>query len=1021
MSRAPADGGCPYKGLIPYTEQDAAFFFGREQDQAIITANLMSTRLTVLYGPTGAGKSSVLRAGVAHALNLYAQQNSGDDGQPDVAVLVFNNWRDNPVAGLAGAIHTIVTKALRAADRPGVDETLQLDLTAALERWARHFKGELLIILDQFEEYFLYHAHADGDGTFAVEFPKAVNRADLPVNFVLSLREDALSKLDRFKGRLPQLFDNYLRMPRLTRAAAREAITGPLDEYNRRQPNAAGRMSIEPALVEAVLEQVQTGRVTLAREGSGGSEPVPSEAGPSIETAYLQLVLTRLWNEELRQGSRQLRLRTLTALKGAENIVRTHLDTVMGELQPAERDTATEVLRYLVTPSGTKIAYTATDLAIYAKTPVARLTPVLESLTGSGVRILRTVEPPPDQPQATRYEIFHDVLAQAVLDWCARYEQEKEKRRLQAEIAQVQQKAQQTLLERQRAQELLDARKLAEAEARRAEDQARAAQQLRRRNRLVTGAALVAALAALAALVFGVLAGQSRSAALKSADTAQAANISSDASLRTAQAAATEAHNQAVIAQTNEAAAQAAQAAAQVAQATAVRLVTEYANIADQAGTSAASARDALATLAAGTAAAATPDITATAAVEQSQADEAESQRLAGLSGEFVNNNERLALLLAVEAYNTFSSQAATDALQAALNVSAAYSLEPLPGFDTRLEGKIYDVAFSPDGHTLAAVSDAGEIYEMALGGNAVAQYRSDQPGRLFAAAFSPDGRLLAVGSDVSAANNMWEAAGVSTGKPIRSLGETDDWLISIDFHPSDPSLMALGRVDSDIFLWDWGQSSLVKKLAGHADDVWGVAWSPNGELLASGSADSDVRLWEAGTWAPKALLEGHTDIVRSVAWSPNGTLLASGSRDNTIILWDVERGEKQALLKGHTGEVRSVAFSPDGKLLASGGADELVLVWNVADQSIVAEIKNNDSVVTSLAFATVDGEVLLAAGSYDRTLKLYRVQGDQQQSDGPLTAQACQRAQSNFTVEEWFRFFSVDYRVTCSDYPAGD
>ena len=71
MSRAPADGGCPYKGLIPYTEQDAAFFFGREQDQAIITANLMSTRLTVLYGPTGAGKSSVLRAGVAHEYAIY--------------------------------------------------------------------------------------------------------------------------------------------------------------------------------------------------------------------------------------------------------------------------------------------------------------------------------------------------------------------------------------------------------------------------------------------------------------------------------------------------------------------------------------------------------------------------------------------------------------------------------------------------------------------------------------------------------------------------------------------------------------------------------------------------------------------------------------------------------------------------------------------------------------------------------------------------------------------------------------
>lgn len=1033
MTAAAADGLCPYKGLIPYTEQDAAFFFGREQDQAIITANLMSTRLTVLYGPTGAGKSSVLRAGVAHALNVYAQQTTADDGQPDVAVLVFNNWRDNPLTALAGAIHTTITKALRAADRPGVDETLQLDLEAALERWARHFKGELLIILDQFEEFFLYHAQEDGPGTFAVEFPAIVNRADLHVNFVLSLREDALSKLDRFKGRLPQLFDNYLRMPRLTRAAAREAIIRPLDEYNRRQPDRRGFMSIEPALVEAVLEQVQTGRVTLARAGSGGGEPVATaEAGQSIETAYLQLVLIRLWNEELRQGSHQLRLRTLNALKGAENIVRTHLDTVMSGLQPDARDTATEVLRYLVTPSGTKIAYTAADLAIYAKTPVARLTPVLESLTGSGVRILRTVEPPPDQPQATRYEIFHDVLAQAVLDWCARYEQEKEKRRLQTEIAQVQQQAQQTLLEQQqqaqqtlreqqRAQELLDARKLAEAEKRRAEDQARAAQQLRRRNRLVSGAALVAGLMALAALVFGVLAGQSRSAAQAANDlsgaslrTANAANTLSSANLGTAQAASTEAIRQANLALTNGLAAQTAQAA----QATAV---IESTNNAAQAATSGAYIISTLNAQAAGTAAAGTPDFAATSVVEQSQLDEAESKRLAGLSGEFVSSgDQRLALLLAVEAYNTFSSQAATDALLAALDVNAAYSLEPLPGLDRMLNGKIYAVAFSPDGRTLAAVSDAGEILEQPLGGNAALQYRNDQPGRLFAVAYSPDGLLLAVGSDVSAASNVWEAAGVSNGKPVRPLGESADWLLSVDFNPQDSGLLALGRVGSDIFLWDWGRASLAARLSGHRDDVWSVAWSPNGKRLASGSADGTVRLWEGASGAPAAILEGHSDVVRSVAWSPDGTLLASGSRDNTILLWDGATGNRLALLKGHTGEVRSVAFSPDGKLLASGGADQLILVWNVADQSIVAEIKNNDNAVTSLAFTTLNGEVLLAAGSYDQTLKLYRVQGDQLQSDGPLTAQACGRAQSNFTVEEWFRFFSVDYRVTCPEYSAG-
>jgi hypothetical protein len=137
-----------------------------------------------------------------------------------------------------------------------------------LEAWTKRLNGELLIILDQFEEYFLYHAQEDGEHTFAVEFSRAVNNVtgELPGG----LREDALSKLDRFKGRIPILFDNYLRIAHLTREAARNAIEKPLEEYNRRQATEAERVTIEPALVEAVLSQVQTGRVTLAREGSGG-------------------------------------------------------------------------------------------------------------------------------------------------------------------------------------------------------------------------------------------------------------------------------------------------------------------------------------------------------------------------------------------------------------------------------------------------------------------------------------------------------------------------------------------------------------------------------------------------------------------------------------------------------------------------------------------------------------------------------------------------------------------------------
>jgi len=103
----------PYRGLVPYAEQDAPFFFGRHGEREIIIANLMASRLTLLYGMSGVGKSSVLRAGVAFQLNEAAAQNRADYGTPGLAVIVFSDWRDDPAKALAELVRDAV---LRAAD-----------------------------------------------------------------------------------------------------------------------------------------------------------------------------------------------------------------------------------------------------------------------------------------------------------------------------------------------------------------------------------------------------------------------------------------------------------------------------------------------------------------------------------------------------------------------------------------------------------------------------------------------------------------------------------------------------------------------------------------------------------------------------------------------------------------------------------------------------------------------------------------------------------------------------------------
>src|SRR5947209_19891732 len=101
----------PYKGLMPYSEDDAPFFFGREAEQEIITANMLASRLTLLYGASGVGKSSVLRAGVARSLRALGRQHLHDSGAPGLAVVVFDTWRDDPRAGLLAAVEDAVRRA----------------------------------------------------------------------------------------------------------------------------------------------------------------------------------------------------------------------------------------------------------------------------------------------------------------------------------------------------------------------------------------------------------------------------------------------------------------------------------------------------------------------------------------------------------------------------------------------------------------------------------------------------------------------------------------------------------------------------------------------------------------------------------------------------------------------------------------------------------------------------------------------------------------------------------------------
>ncbi len=188
----------PFKGLAPFgdSDLDALFFFGRARETEVIAANLQASRLTVLYGPSGVGKSSVLRAGVAQRLRRRA-------GHGRVEIVA-----SDPV-GSGDAVTARDGARWRARTRA---------------------KATLYLILDQFEEYFLYHADEErASGRSSQTWSPTAACAS---NLLIGIRDDSLALLDTFQRPIPNLLGNRLRLDRLDRAEARAAIVGPLERYN---------------------------------------------------------------------------------------------------------------------------------------------------------------------------------------------------------------------------------------------------------------------------------------------------------------------------------------------------------------------------------------------------------------------------------------------------------------------------------------------------------------------------------------------------------------------------------------------------------------------------------------------------------------------------------------------------------------------------------------------------------------------------------------------------------------------
>lgn len=894
----------PYKGLTHYTEEDSRFFFGRESERQIITANLMASRLTLLYAESGVGKSSLLRAGVARQLRELAAQDLAERGRPEFVTVVFSAWRDEPVAALVDAILAAGSEfdGLPEGPRP-------TGLAEAIELVTERLGATLLVILDQFEEYFLYHPEEGGDGTFATELPRAVNRLDLRAGFLVAIREDALARLDRFQGRIPNLFDNYLRIEHLTLEAARVAIEAPIEELNRTDTGA--RVRIEPELVAAVLEQVTAGKVDLGESGRGsvdGAEPAAQGAVGAekrVETPYLQLVMTRLWTEEAKSGSPHLRLETLRRLGGAETIIRTHLDEAMHALTTTERDAAATIFRQLVTPSGTKIAHSASDLAEYAQLPEGDLTPVLEELSSGDVRILRPVAPPPGELDGSRYEIFHDVLAPAILDWRTRYVQ---------------------------------ARDRAEAEQKLAETEAQARRE-RRRARIFRVVAAVAVAAAMVAAALGFWAyerQQEARSARKAADAIRLLPVDPSQSVRLLSDALREKHSPGAETLLREA----------LSESLLRRTLRGHSDWV----TSAAFTHDGRSI--------------ATASEDRTIRiwDGATGRAMgASISG---HTDQVLAVAFNRDGRYLVSGGALRDGTARVWDWRKRVELARM-----RLgEGNVVGVSFSPDGEYVATASDRGlDIWDWrACRGRSCHPVQRLSLGSLLSVAFSPDGRYIAAGG-ASTRPRVWRwtpgrRLKESCWSSLCELQAHGDWVNSVAFSP-DGRFLLTASDDKEVHVYDLSTGSYDYLLSGHTGEVKDAEFSPDGRLAVTASSDGTARVWDWRAQTVLAELHGHSDALSGAAFSPDGRAVVSASADRTARTWTLDFAAGRQL-RGHHYWVLGADFSPDGRSVATASADGTARIWNAATARVRHNLEHPDGAgwIRAATF-NPDGRLLLTGG----------------------------------------------------------